>query len=198
MRKYTLALCLVALLLVIPASARVHHHRPRENKNFFPATSVSVALENEAADTIGAQRYMTQHDVDRAVYEGKLISLIGLCVDHKLPYNRRYALPAVVDFVYTLSMEFKQQFQKCPVVDSAVRAATVQKQLQRRNKNAAPAYGPEVSSHEFGTTIDISRNLSKPQYRWLVVKLMYYRAIGRILVIEETRTHCFHIFVKGE
>jgi hypothetical protein len=80
-------------------------------------------------------------------------------------------------------------------VDSAVRPATVQKKLRRWNRNAAPWDGERASSHERGTTIDISRNLTKTEYRWLVFQLLYYRAVGVVMVIEEKA--CFHIFVRG-
>ncbi len=194
MLKRTLVLALMALSLSGAASARVRRDRPHENK-IFAANHDSVRLENEAADTMGAFRFMTQVDVDAAVDSGELLSLRGVCVDKRLPYNRRYALPSTVTFMEQLTIEFSQVFHGCPVVDSAIRSADVQKKLARRNHNAAPAYGEYPSSHERGTTLDISKHLTKEQYHWLILRLFYYREIGRILVIQER--NCFHIFVKG-
>jgi hypothetical protein len=37
--------------------------------------------------------------------------------------------------------------------------------------------------------------LSRAEYQWLVMRLLYYRALHRVLVIEERA--CFHIFVGG-
>lgn len=190
----TLALCAALLLGCTQADARVHRGRPHEYKN-FPANHDSVLLENVAADAMGARRYYTEREVTEAVWDGELVPLTGLWVAKQLPPDRRYALPATVEFAQELSYAFEDEFGQHLILDSAVRPATVQQKLGRRNRCAAPAYGERASSHERGTTIDISRHMTKPEYRWLVVKLLYYRAIGRILVIEERA--CFHIFVKG-
>ena len=187
----------LAALLCTQTSARVHRGRPRKEK-IFPANHGSVLLENQAADAIGAFKYTTQEQVDEAVYAGHLAALYNhniYVVCPKLPVNRRYALPATVVFVEQLSLEFYDQFHAPLMVDSAIRPATTQKWLMHRNRNAAPAYGERASSHERGTTIDFSKRLTKAQYQWIVYRLLYYRAIERILVIEEKS--CLHIFVKG-
>ncbi len=198
--KRVLALCFVALyLLSVSASARTHRgDRPRKNK-IFAADHMSVELENQAADEIGASRFMTQAEVDEAVYAVRLAPLYKhntYVVSPALPINRRYALPATVKFVEQLSHDFYRQFNQPLMVDSAVRPATVQRSLLRWNRNAAPAYGERASTHERGTTIDISKRLTKAELQWLIIRLLYYRALGRVLVIQESG--CFHIFVKGE
>jgi hypothetical protein len=165
----------------------------------FPATQDSVLLENQAGDAMGAPRYFTQEQVDEAVYAGKLSALYDhnyYRVSPKLPVERRYALPATVSFVEQLSQEFYAQFRMYLLIDSAIRPANVQRRLIRWNHSAAPWDGPRASSHLRGTTVDFSKHLTKAQYRWLVIKLMYYRAIGRVLVIEEKA--CLHVFVKGD
>lgn len=193
----TLALC-TALLLSTQAEARVHRGRPRENK-IFAAKRDSVKLENEAADAFGAPRYLTQAAVIQAVSVYKLVPLYSqkaytLC--RKLPDNRRYALPSTAFFLEALGAEFYTQFHQPLVVDSAIRPATLQKKLSRWNHSAAPAYGAYPSSHERGTTVDLSKHMTKAQHTWMVGRLLYYRAIGRVLVIEEKS--CIHIFVNGE
>lgn len=192
----TLALAL-ALSLAIPASAGVHRgHRPRESK-IFAAKPWSVKLENEVAESMGAYRYFTQAQVDAAVLEGTLVPFQGTryyVVSPKLPSERRYALPATVTLVETLATEFYGQFHQPLMLDSAIRAATTQRGLHLRA--AAPAYGPRASSHERGTTVDISKRLTKAQQQWLVTRLLYYYDLGRVLVIQERG--CFHIFVRGD
>lgn len=195
MSKWTLALC-IAALLVTQASAKVPRGRAHKVK-IFAADHDSVLRENEAADAMGALRYFTQAQVDAAVQDGTLVPLYNhtqYVVSRKLPINRRYALPATVSFVEAFSMEFYRQFHQPLMVDSAVRAATTQHWLHLGN--AAPAYGPRASSHERATTVDISKHLTKAQQRWLMTRLLYYRALGRVLVIQERG--CFHIFVKGD
>ena len=79
-------------------------------------------------------------------------------------------------------------------VDSAIRPADVQRRLIRFNKNAAPYDGYRASSHERGSTFDIARSgLSRRQNRYLITRLLYYRAVGKILVIQERG--CYHVFV---
>jgi len=147
---------------------------------------------------MGVCRYFTQAEVDEAVYAVRLAPLYDHAqykVSPKLPINRRYALPGTVAFVEQLSEEFYTQFHAPLMVDSAIRPAAVQRRLIRRNHSAAPWDGPRASSHERGTTIDFSKHLTKAQYQWIVYRLLYYKALGKILVIEEHT--CLHVFVKG-
>ena len=192
---WVLVFCAALLLASTQADARTHRrHRPRENK-IFAAKPDSILLENEIAEGMGAYRYFTQAQVDAAVQDGTLVRLYTsyvLIVSPKLPMERRYALPATVAFVNTLATEFFLQFHQPLMVDSAIRPATVQRGLHLRN--AAAAYGPKASSHERGTTIDISKHLTKAQHAWMIGRLLYYRAIGRILVIDEHA--CLHLFIK--
>jgi hypothetical protein len=193
---------LVLLLLLTPAFAAKRHHRPKHRpqvSKFFPAIpKVSVLLENQTADEMGAERFDNERDMQDAIVRGDLVAIVPnqyLAVSKKLPVNRWFARPVAVSFIQNLSLDFTVEFGVPLVVDSAVRPATVQKKLIRHNRCAAPWTGDRASTHERGTTIDISRNLTKAEYRWLVYQLLYYRAIGVVLVIEEKA--CFHIFVRG-
>ena len=188
--KYFLQFVLL-LTLVIPAFARRH-----STLKFFPATPESVLRENEIANKMGAERYMDEWELNLAITLGNLVRINeypSLRVQPSLPENRRYARPATVEFIQLLSSEFFQQFGHPLMVDSATRPASVQFTLRRHNKSAAPAFGDAASSHERGTTLDISRKMCNTEYRWLVYRLLYYRGLGKILVIEER--HCLHIFV---
>jgi hypothetical protein len=187
MRNAMTAVLLV--LLSLPSWAR---HSP---PNFFRATHDSVRLENERADSMGVPRYLTRADMLAAEADGRLVSL-DLTASPKLPNERRYALPATVAFITQLFAEFQMATGDLLTVDSAIRPADVQKKLRRTNRNAAPADGLRASSHERGTTVDVSRKMSSRDQRWLVGRLLYYRATGRILVIQERA--CLHIFVGGQ
>ncbi len=186
----TLALCLALLFGPSLASAKVHHRAPK----FFSANKDSVAEENLAGNEILAYRYFTQAQVDNDVQLGKLSAFYDRTVyviSPKLPMERRYALPATVDFIYELSKEHYWVFRQPLMVDSAIRPATAQRALHLRN--AAPAYGLRASSHERGVSIDLSKKQNKQENAWMVSRLLYYRAIGRILVIQEKS--CWHIMV---
>jgi hypothetical protein len=146
---------------------------------------------------MGLQPYRTMDDVAADVQTGHLVGFDGVAVSGKLPEARRYALPETVEFAAQLNREYRQRFHCSLTVDSAVRAAETQVAITRANRgHVAPAYGTRVSSHEFGTTFDLSKRMTKAETRWLVTRLLYYRAIGRILVIQEKG--CFHIFVGGD
>ena len=194
----TLGYCLIALSLCGTAYPRVHRGKSRTHENkIFAAKPWSVLLENEVAESMGACRYFTQAQVEEAVQNGTLALLRNnryYVVSPKLPVERRYALPGTVAFVGLLSEEFYEQFHQPLMVDSAIRPATTQHGLHLRN--AAPAYGPRASSHERGTTVDISKRLTTVQRQWLVTRLLYHWSLGRVLVIQER--NCYHIFVRGD
>jgi Family of unknown function (DUF5715) len=164
----------------------------------FAATQASVYQENQAADAMGARRFITQAEVDKAIQRQQLEPLYNnttYVVAPALPIERRYALPGTVKFVELVSLDFYHQFHKPLMVDSAIRPAMVQLSLRKRNSCAAPAYGNRASTHLRGTTIDFSKKMSKEELKWTLVRLGYYRGIGRILIINEAR--CLHIFVIG-
>lgn len=192
----TLVLYAALLFVASLASAK---DRPRAVK-IFAAKPDSVLLENQAAEEMGAHRFFTQSEVDEAVNMGYLVPFynhyITYVLSPKLPINRRFALPTTVAFITRLSVEFYQTYHQPLVIDSAIRPATTQRSLARVNKNAASAYGLRASSHERGTTVDISKHLSQAQQRWMINRLLYYRAVGWVLVISEKS--CYHIFVRGE
>jgi len=129
-------------------------------------------------------------DVSIGIAGGELVPITGVKINAKLPQNRRYLRPEAVAFARELDVESGHRI----VIDSAIRPADVQRRLIRFNKNAAPYDGYRASSHERGSTFDIARrSLKVRDYRFLVARLWYYRAIGRILVIEERG--CLHVFV---
>ena len=136
------------------------------------------------------RRYETMYEVDDAVKIGQLVPITGVKINDKLPKDRRYLRPEALSFLERLNHDVGSNL----TVDSAIRPADVQRRLGRFNPNAAPFDGYRASSHERGSTFDISRrSLSVRNYRFLVARLLYYRAIGRILVIEERG--CLHVFV---
>lgn len=167
----------------------------RTKTKVFPAKHDSVLIENQHADALGYERFATLRDLHRAVEAGELVPLTT-AVDRRLPRDRRYARPQTVLFVENLDREFYEATGGHLVVDSAVRSTDVQQRLRRRNRNAAPAIGASASSHERGTTVDLSRRMSRERYRWLLVRLLYYEGRGQILIIEERG--CLHIFVGKE
>ena len=151
-------------------------------KKLFPATHDSVAEENRRADALGTRRYESMYEVDDAVKIGQLVPITGVKINDKLPKDRRYLRPEALSFLERLNRDVGSNL----TVDSAIRPADVQRRLGRFNPNAAPFDGYRASSHERGSTFDIARKgLSRRQERLLRLRLLYYRAIGQSLVIEE-------------
>lgn len=171
------------IILAVSANAR--------NK-VFPATHDSISAENRRADMQNLKRYESMNDVAAGVASHTLV-LLRTQTSPKLPLERRYALPETVAFAEKLDSDFYEATGAHLTVDSAIRPSDVQKRLQRRNRNAAPADGARASTHERGTTFDLSRRMRMSSYRWLLARLAYYKALGQILVIEERS--CIHVFV---
>lgn len=185
------------LLLAILIVCTVAHCRVKNE--YFPATPDSVPHENRVADSFHLKRYSNEREIKMDAAAGLLKPVPREFCAKSLPQVRRYALPSTVAFIAGLGQEF---FANAPnsrgglVVDSAIRSRRDQSWLRRHNGSATSVDGPRASSHERGTTVDLSRRMDRDDYDWLVHRLQYYRAIGLILVIEER--HCVHIFVIPE
>ena len=174
------------LVLIVLSSVS----RAAKTPKLFPATHDSVAEENRRADALGYRRYLDMKDVNIGVAGGELVPITGVKINDKLPKDRRYLRPEALSFLERLNRDVGSNL----TVDSAIRPADVQRRLGRFNPNAAPFDGYRASSHERGSTFDVARHgLSHRQERFLQVRLLYYRAIGRILVIQERG--CYHVFV---
>ena len=175
-------------MCVTPCSAKAS-----KTSKVFPATHDSVAAENKRADTLGYRRYVDMEDVSIGIASGELVPITGVKINAKLPKERRYLRPETESFLERLNRDCDSNL----MVNSAIRPADVQRRLVRFNPNAAPYDGDRASSHERGSTFDIARKgLSRRRERLLRLRLLYYRAIGIALVIEEKG--CYHVFVGGD
>ena len=167
-----------------------------EARKVFPADHDSVTLEDDAGDRAHLPVYQDLDEVARDVNRGILVPVSWVYVSPRLPGERRFLRPAASDSLGWLDFEFYVETGGHLVLDSAIRPVTVQQRLMRLNRNAAPAIGMRASSHERGTTFDVSRKMTRGEYRWLLVRLLYYRGIGRVFVIEEK--NCIHICVRED
>lgn len=194
--RYT-RLVVLALIIVMAVTAS-------GRTKMFPANHGSVALENFYADRAGIARLTQRQQIEAQVAAGDLVPIPIVC-NPRLPEFRRYVRPAASEFLRELDTRFYLATGRFLIVDSAVRPADVQKQVARRNRNAAPANGDRASSHERGTTFDIASRrvyfngfstMRRGYYRWLLSQLAYHQATGRIHVIEERS--CLHIMVRED
>jgi hypothetical protein len=193
-----------ALRAARPATpAHVKHHRKPKPIPYraFPPSHESLVLQNAEADRLGLERYEDNKAMAAAIEREELVPLplsVSLAVDKRLDPKRRYCRPWVAAFLLDLSIAYYQEFHSPLLVDSAVRTVKVQRSLLRWNKNAAPAHGELESVHIAGIAVDIARRpLNGNQIRWLQFRLLYYHALGLVIVEEELKQPCFHIVVSG-
>src|SRR5271165_917413 len=158
----------------------------------FPATQDSVPMENRSANAAGLRRYDDRRDIEADTKRGVLVPIP---CSGRVPAYRRVVLRGTRDFYDTLNRDAQNSTLRL-VVDSGIRSRDDQRVLRRRNHSATDVDGERASSHERGTTFDLSKRMSRGQYRWLLWRLAYYKGIGRILVIEERS--CIHVFVIPE
>jgi hypothetical protein len=159
----------------------------------------SLIRQNLAIKQMGLEQIQNEFELSCLVKAGILVALPNsraVQIAPSLPANRRYALPRTVFFLLSLSEAYRQQFGKPLTVDSAVRPKSVQERLRRTNYAAAPVDGDTASSHEAGTTFDLSKKMTRAQLQWLRNILSMYQAYN-VVIVEEERG-CLHIMVIGE
>lgn len=118
-------------------------------------------------------------------------------IDRRLLREYSYARPETRLFVRRLSRDFARKFHKPLQINSAVRTVDYQKQLRRKNRNAARATtGLLQSSHTTGATIDIAKKgMSRTELNWMRERLIRLERAGYIEATEEHRQPVFHVMV---
>jgi len=170
-----------------------------QDARVFVPTHAAQLAQNAEIDRLGLHRFKDDRELRSAVREGVLVPLPtaqGIVIAKQLPANRRYVRPWVVDFLLGMATGYYLEFDIPLQVNSAVRTERIQRSLRHWNPNAAPIHGEAASSHLAGTTIDLARRgLSQKQVWWIEGYLLGMGA-ERVIVFEELREPCIHIFVK--
>ncbi|MGA2886010.1 MAG: DUF5715 family protein [Halobacteriota archaeon] len=186
----------VTLSVLFGATFAQANSRHQCTSKSLKPTHESLVRQNEAIDQMGLERIQNEFELSCLVKAGILVALPNTDAVKpapSLPANRRYALPRTVFFLLSLSEAYRQQFGKALTVDSAVRPKSVQERLRRTNRAAAPVDGETASSHESGTTFDLSKKMPRAQLQWLRNMLGMYQAYDVVIVEEEK--NCLHIMV---
>jgi hypothetical protein len=159
----------------------------------------SLVRQNLKTDADNLERIEDDADLRNRVAEGLLVALpvsTALAVNPKLDPNRRYCRPWTATFLADISHAHEAAFHHPLVINSAVRTVEYQKELMRKNGNAAAAEGDVVSPHLTGATIDIAKKgLSRAEVYWMRDRLNLLEDAGKIDVEEEFHQACFHITV---
>ena len=115
---------------------------------------------------------------------------------HDIPVSGRFLRPWAKLFLTRLSSQFRKRFGKPLRITSLLRTAEHQRQLARRNGNAAESTGPKRSAHLTGASIDISKKgMTGSERAWIRNVLTHVRDKGHIFAIEEFQQPNFHILV---
>jgi uncharacterized protein YcbK (DUF882 family) len=159
----------------------------------------SLTRQNELTSADGLERILDEDDLANRINEKLLVPVpeaSGLQVSEALTENHRYCRPWTAEFLKDLARDHSTTFGHPLFVSSAVRTVEYQKQLMRRNHNAAAAEGDVVSPHLTGATIDIAKKgMSRAELKWMRDELLPMQQKGIIDVEEEFRQACFHITV---
>ena len=123
-----------------------------------------------------------------------------IVLDPRLKITKEYcyARPWTCEFLEDLGKAYHRKFPTSVFqINSAVRDRVRQKDLQKKNANAAAIYGPKASSHLTGATVDITkRNMGKAQVVWMRRELFKFAKRRQIWVTEESFNQTvFHIMV---
>lgn len=159
----------------------------------------SLTRQNELTSADGLERILDEDDLANRINDKLLVPVpesSGLEVSEALTENHRYCRPWTAEFLKNLARDHSASFGHPLYVSSAVRTVEYQKQLMRRNHNAAAAEGDVVSPHLTGATIDIAKKgMSRGELKWMRDELLPMQQKGIIDVEEEFRQACFHITV---
>lgn len=163
-------------------------------------TKAAMIAENRMAD----KEDMTRIEDSRRLRNWRRIGLVvslpsnaHVQVDSRLASYRRYVRPWTRHLILDLSARHYKRFGVKLQVNSAVRTVDAQKELRKKNPNAAPATGPLASSHLTGATIDITKKgMSRAQRRWMRKELLKLERQGIVLATEEHGQAVFHIMVS--
>lgn len=160
----------------------------------------------ESADSFHEDQEEFCDDNDLVRIEDTPYYIVGY-LTHSLPYQKEF----VKDFLDDLGERFDQRLedeglkQYRFVLTSLLRTIDHQRKLQRTNLNATP----NISSHYFGTAIDISMTRFVPfdsreslySYRLrnlLARTLLEMQDEERCYIVMEKREKCFHITVNDK
>lgn len=159
--------------------------------------------ERAAARRLKLRPFQNSHDLRRAIARGELVSVPdsgpGFVLDPEIGSIAgasaelfRYARPLTIAFVRWFASVVNRRSGDTFRVTSLVRTTAYQRLLRRRNGNAARG----TSSHEFGTTADLSKvGVSRAGLRCARDLLLRLENRGVVLATEEVAQSVFHVMV---
>ena len=186
---------LVPVLFGIVLAASVAAHAAPSLR----ATSQSQADQNRLADDDHLSRMQDKEMLQRWARLELLVPVKEKTRDyylHAVPSDYRYLRPWARLLLERLANQFRARFGQPLRVTSLVRTVSYQRQLARRNGNAAAASGPKASAHLTGACLDISKKgMTRSQQAWVRNVLYQLRSKKYLYAIEEFQQPTFHVLV---
>jgi hypothetical protein len=165
-------------------------------------TRMALASQNAIADRAGLSRIKNQEQLNLFKEKGLLVKCeVGpsMRIDSNLPVTYRWCRPETRDFLDAFAKAYSKKFPDAVLqLNSAVRTVGYQRQLRKKNGNAARAdSGPGRSLHLTGTTVDITKKgMTDAQKLWTRTYLLAREREGKIDATEEKKQAVFHIVVN--
>ena len=195
--KVQMIISMVFALVVVPFSATAKHHKPISP---IAGTRAALIAQNVAANHAHLARIKDTPQLKK-LEKGKVLVPIshikGVIMDSRTKPENRFLRVEAAQFLGRFAGIHLVKYHRRVFVTSAVRTMDYQRQLRKRNPNAAKAdSGLLQSSHPTGETFDISTRVMVPkEAAWARMYLYSQKRAGRIIVEEETIEPCFHIMV---
>jgi len=202
-----LRLIALAATISVVCALPIDAQRPSALKG----SRTKLMQQNSIANAYDLSRMKDAAMVDRMTANGFLVQVplqgTGWYLDpdmssgYPYPDKLRRARPWVLDLINregrNLSTALPGSRAK---ISSLVRTEGFQRQLQRRNPNAARGETPLTRSpHLTGSAFDISKlDMTGKEITWWRKRLVALQKCGQIIANEELATNSFHVFVHPE
>lgn len=155
----------------------------------------------EGKELVG-KPFENERSLQNALKEGKVKRVrrsIGVIIDD-LTHSYPYLAPQAHSLLKEIGNEFSSRTSRQRIIiTSLTRPIEIQRDLTRKNLNASP----NTSSHSYGVSFDIAytrfnRNklYNHDAHRILEEILIKLQSEGKVLVIREKQSACYHVTVR--
>lgn len=200
-----IALLAIGTLIFAGRNEKVEDTPKVENRKGVVTTYRSTIKNNPYREHIAVGKALTlnpldnREQVERAYREKLLVKVKnsrGVIID-ELTHSKPYLHKASAEILKEIGREFyKETSGGRIIITSLTRPIERQRELVRTNINASP----NVSSHSYGVSFDIAYTrfnrdgkYNHDAHRAIETILKRFQAEGKILVIRETQSACYHV-----
>jgi len=207
---FFIALLGVGALIYAGYSEKIEDNPKEDNKKGVVTTYRSTIKNNPYSQHVAIGKALTanafdnREQIENAYRQGLLVKVKnsrGVIID-ELTHSKPYLHKTSAEILKEIGRDFhKKTSGGRIIVTSLTRPIEKQRELTRKNINASP----NTSSHSYGVSFDIAYTrfnrdgkYNHDAHRAIEEILKKYQADGRILVIRETQSACYHITATGK